>query len=109
MTHAVALAPCAADLEQVGEIGGEAEGKPQPLRSIFELAPTRFFGLMPGTLAAPHGFGAKVLSVFADPAEPGRSAHRGVVVLFDRVVVVPPSGSVTVVLWLSLLPDTPSR
>ena len=61
-----------------------SEGKPQPLRSIFELAPAKFFGLMPGALAAPHGFGAKVLSVFGDPAQPGRSAHRGVVVLFDR-------------------------
>ncbi len=61
-----------------------ADGKPQPLRTIFEIAPAKHFGLMPGTLAAPHGFGAKVLSVFADPAAPGRSAHRGVVVLFDR-------------------------
>jgi ornithine cyclodeaminase len=61
-----------------------ADGKPQPLRSIVEIAPAKFFGLMPGMLAAPHGFGAKVLSVFADPAQPGRSAHRGVVVLFDR-------------------------
>jgi ornithine cyclodeaminase/alanine dehydrogenase-like protein (mu-crystallin family) len=61
-----------------------AEGKPQPLRSIIEIAPAKFFGLMPGALAAPHGFGAKVLSVFADPAQPGRSAHRGIVVLFDR-------------------------
>jgi ornithine cyclodeaminase len=76
-----------------------AEGKPQPLRTIFELAPARFFGLMPGTLAAPHGFGAKVLSVFADPAEPGRSAHRGVVVLFDRenghVTCIADAGEVT--------------
>ncbi|MGB6489805.1 MAG: ornithine cyclodeaminase family protein [Steroidobacteraceae bacterium] len=76
-----------------------AEGKPQPLRSIFELAPARFFGLMPGTLAAPHGFGAKVLSVFADPAEPGRSAHRGVVVLFDResghVTCIADAGEIT--------------
>lgn len=61
-----------------------ADGKPQPLRSIVEIAPARLFGLMPGTLAAPHGFGAKVLSVFADPAQPGRAPHRGVVVLFDR-------------------------
>lgn len=61
-----------------------AAGKPQPLRSIVEIAPTKLFGLMPGTLSAPHGFGAKVLSVFADPEQPGRSAHRGVVVLFDR-------------------------
>jgi len=61
-----------------------ADGKPQPLRSIFEIAPAKAFGMMPGTLVAPQGFGAKVLSVFADPARPGRSAHRGVVVLFDR-------------------------
>ena len=62
----------------------QRRGKPQPLRSIFEIAPAKLFGVMPGTLAAPHGFGAKVLSVFADPAHQGRSAHRGVVVLFDR-------------------------
>ncbi len=61
-----------------------ADGKPQPLRSIVEIAPAKLFGLMPGTLAAPHGFGCKVLSVFGDPAHPGRSAHRGIVVLFDR-------------------------
>jgi len=61
-----------------------AEGKPQPLRSIVEIAPAKLFGLMPGALAAPHGFGAKVLSVFADPAQPGRAAHRGIVVLFER-------------------------
>lgn len=61
-----------------------ADGTPQPLRSIIEIGPSRLFGLMPGTLAAPGGFGAKILSVFADPAAPGRSAHRGVVVLFDR-------------------------
>lgn len=64
--------------------GFSADGRPQPLRSIVEIAPARLFGLMPGMLAAPHGFGAKVLSVYADPAQPGRSAHRGVVVLFDR-------------------------
>ena len=76
-----------------------ADGKPQPLRTIFELAPARLFGLMPGTLAAPHGFGAKVLSVFGDPARPGRSAHRGVVVLFDResgdVTCIADAGEVT--------------
>ncbi|HUA27126.1 MAG TPA: ornithine cyclodeaminase family protein [Steroidobacteraceae bacterium] len=76
-----------------------ADGKPQPLRSIFELAPARFFGLMPGTLAAPQGFGAKVLSVFGDPARPGRSAHRGVVLLFDRdsgeVTCIADAGEVT--------------
>ena len=76
-----------------------ADGKPHPLRSIFEIAPDKLFGLMPGTLAAPHGFGAKVLSVFADPQQQGRSAHRGVVVLFDRdsgrVACIADAGEVT--------------
>lgn len=76
-----------------------ADGRPQPLRNIFEIAPDKFFGLMPGTLAAPHGFGAKLLSVFGDPAQPGRSAHRGVVVLFDRetgeVTCIADAGEVT--------------
>jgi hypothetical protein len=31
------------------------------------------------------------------------------VVVFERVVVVPPSGSVCVLVWLSELPATPSR
>jgi ornithine cyclodeaminase len=76
-----------------------ADGKPQPLRQIFEIAAGKFCGLMPGALVAPHGFGAKLLSVFDDPAQPGRSAHRGVVVLFDHgsghVVCVADAGEVT--------------
>ena len=64
--------------------GFSADGKPQPLRSIFELAPARFFGLMPGTLAAPAWVRRQGVVGVADPAEPGRAAHRGVVVLFDR-------------------------
>ncbi|HEY2037402.1 MAG TPA: ornithine cyclodeaminase family protein [Steroidobacteraceae bacterium] len=76
-----------------------ADGKPQPLRSIFEIAPAKLFGVMPGTLTAPCGFGAKVLSVFADPGQPGRSAHRGVVVLFDRdrggVTCIADAGEIT--------------
>ena len=76
-----------------------ADGKPQPLRSIFEIAPAKLFGVMPGTLAAPHGFGAKVLAVFADPQQQGRSAHRGIVVLFDRdsgqVACIADAGEVT--------------
>jgi ornithine cyclodeaminase len=76
-----------------------AHGKAQPLRSIIEIAPARHFGLMPGMLAAPRGFGAKVLSVYGDPAHPGHSAHRGVVVLFDResgrVTCIADAGEVT--------------
>lgn len=61
-----------------------AHGRPQPLRSIVEIAPSKLFALMPGSLGEPDGFGAKMFSVFPDPAHPGHSFHRGVVVLFDR-------------------------
>lgn len=78
-----------------------AAGTAQPLRSIFEIAPGKLFGLMPGSLADPEGFGAKVISVFPDPQRPGRTAHRGVVVLFDRgsgeVACIADAGAVTAI------------
>jgi ornithine cyclodeaminase len=40
------------------------------------------FGVMPGGSAGPNGFGAKVVSVFADPAH-GHSRHQGLVLAFD--------------------------
>ncbi|HEY3951093.1 ornithine cyclodeaminase family protein [Phenylobacterium sp.] len=55
----------------------------QLLRTHLDLGPGRIFGLMPGALAVDGYFGAKLVSVFADPARPGRSLHRGVVVLFE--------------------------
>ena len=61
-----------------------ADGTPQPLREIITLGANRLFGLMPGALVSPQGFGAKILSVYADRADTGRSRHQGVVVLFDR-------------------------
>lgn len=74
-------------------------------RAILPLAAGGLLGLMPGTLPAasarlPHGcFGAKLVSVFEDPDRPGRSAHRGVVVLFDgadgRPVCVAEAGAIT--------------
>src|SRR5262245_29226318 len=60
------------------------DGTPQPLRNIVTLAPHKLFGLMPGALPAPDTFGAKILSVFGDPQRPGRTAHQGIVILFDR-------------------------
>ncbi|WP_206239909.1 ornithine cyclodeaminase family protein [Novosphingobium terrae] len=56
--------------------------KPQPLRSILPLEEGQLFALMPGQLSDGTGFGAKVISVFADQDNPSRSAHRGLVVLF---------------------------
>ena len=57
----------------------------QPLRQIAEIAPERRFALMPGVLGPDRGFGAKVISVYGDADRPGRSTHRGIVVLFDPV------------------------
>lgn len=61
-----------------------AAGTPQPLRSITTLAPGKLFALMPGSLTAPEGMGAKVITAYMEPDRPGRSRHRGIVVLFDR-------------------------
>jgi len=66
-----------------------ADGTPQPLRSITTIAPGKLFALMPGSLVAPQGMGAKVITAYAEPDRPGRSRHRGIVVLFDRDSGVP--------------------
>ncbi len=60
------------------------EGREQPLRSITPVREGRLFALMPGMSAGEPGFGAKLISVFRDPAKGGRSSHRGVVVLFEE-------------------------
>lgn len=76
-----------------------AHGRPQPLRSIVEIAPTKLMGLMPGSLENSEGFGAKVVSVFPDPRRPGHSFHRGIVALFDgdsgRLECIADAGEVT--------------
>lgn len=69
--------------------GFTAEGKPAPLREIVTIAPGDFFASMPGTLAAPHGFGAKVVSAFHGVGEGGRSRHQGLVLLFDHTSGAP--------------------
>jgi ornithine cyclodeaminase len=69
--------------------GFTAEGRPAPLRQILTIAPGDFFASMPGMLAAPNGFGAKVVAAFHDPAQAGRSKHRGVVILFDHASGAP--------------------
>src|SRR4051812_27409450 len=57
--------------------------RPQPLRQIFTVGNNDMFGTMPGELAALSTFGAKLVSVFADPDRPGRTRHQGVVVAYD--------------------------
>ncbi|ROO89095.1 ornithine cyclodeaminase [Actinocorallia herbida] len=50
---------------------------------VAAFAPGGLLGAMPGYVPG-LGLGAKLVSVFADPGHAGRSAHRGVVVLFDE-------------------------
>jgi ornithine cyclodeaminase len=57
--------------------------RPQPLRQIFTVGDNDMFGTMPGELATLSTFGAKLISVFADPQRPGRTRHQGVVVAYD--------------------------
>jgi ornithine cyclodeaminase len=60
-----------------------SDERPQPLRQIFTVGKDQMFGTMPGELAAFSTFGAKLVSVFADPQRPGRTRHQGVVVAYD--------------------------
>lgn len=53
------------------------------LRSFIGMGENRTFAQMPAALATDGYFGAKVVSVFADPDDPSHRAHRGVVVLFE--------------------------
>jgi len=57
--------------------------RPQPLRQIFTVGDDQMFGTMPGELAALSTFGAKLVSVFDDPDQPGHTRHQGVVVAYD--------------------------
>jgi ornithine cyclodeaminase len=61
-----------------------SEARDQPLRSILPVREGRLFALMPGLAAGEPGFGAKLISVFRDPARGGRAAHRGIVALFEE-------------------------
>jgi ornithine cyclodeaminase len=54
----------------------------QPLRQIWPVGDGAW-GIMPGDLAALSTFGAKLVSVFADPERPGCTRHQGVVVAYD--------------------------
>lgn len=53
------------------------------LRSFIGMGEGRTFAQMPAALAVDGWFGAKLVSVFADPADPAHRAHRGLVVLFE--------------------------
>ena len=53
------------------------------LRSFIGMGEGRTFAQMSAALAIDGYFGAKLVSVFADPADPAHRAHCGVVVLFE--------------------------
>jgi len=55
----------------------------QLLRSFISMGDGRTFAQMPAALGTQSWFGAKLVSVFADPANPGHKAHKGLVILFD--------------------------
>lgn len=55
----------------------------QLLRTMIGMGEGRTFAQMPGTLGDDDMFGAKMISVFADPANPGTRRHRGVIILFE--------------------------
>src|SRR5689334_2493980 len=57
--------------------------RPQPLRQIWPIGDGQMWGIMPGDLSALSTFGAKLVSVFADPERPSCTRHQGVVVAFD--------------------------
>lgn len=71
------------------------------LRSFIGMGSNRTFALMPAALSVDGYFGAKLVSVFADPSDPSHRAHRGVVVLFEGVngepVCVADAGAVTMI------------
>jgi ornithine cyclodeaminase len=53
------------------------------LRSFIGMGEGRIFAQMPAALSTDGYFGAKLVSVFAEPDNPTHRAHRGVVVLFE--------------------------
>jgi ornithine cyclodeaminase len=64
--------------------GLSEDRREQPLRHITTVNENRLFALMPGLATGEPGFGAKLISVFHYPERAGRSAHRGVVTLFEE-------------------------
>lgn len=73
----------------------------QLLRSIIPLAAGHLFGVMPGAMGEAGPFGAKLISVFPDNFEKGRSSHQGLVVLFapntGEAVCVVDAGEITAI------------
>ena len=61
----------------------------QLLRTMIHMGEGRTFAQMPGSLGDDAMFGAKMISVFADPENPGTRRHRGVIAMFEPERGVP--------------------
>jgi len=100
--HAVAeglsLAGCmtAVRSAMIALSAGETRQLPRTMICVGER---KTFAQMPGALGQDGYFGAKLVSVFGDPERPGRTAHHGLVVLFEgesgHPVCVADAGAVT--------------
>lgn len=71
------------------------------LRSFIAMGEGRTFAQMPAALGVDGWFGAKLVTVFADPDEPSHRAHRGLVILFEgdrgEPVCIADAGTVTLI------------
>jgi alanine dehydrogenase len=60
-----------------------------PLRTVMPLGGGNALGIMPGALADPPCYGAKLLSLFPGNPAHGRSSHAGMMVLFNAETGLP--------------------
>jgi ornithine cyclodeaminase len=80
-----ALMPMAAciDLMATTMVAVSAGRARIPLRQVMAASAGGMFGIMPGYLAEPEGFGIKLLSLFPGNPAAGLSSHLGLVLLFE--------------------------
>jgi ornithine cyclodeaminase len=94
----LSLADCMAAVRtaMIALSAGETRQLP---RTMIPVGTRKTFAQMPGALGLDDYFGAKLVSVFGDPERPGRTAHHGVVVLFEgesgHPVLIADAGAVT--------------
>ncbi len=81
---AALIAPLEAAMRSVSRRQAEL-----PLRSVTPVGGRNRLGVMPGSLASPAGYGAKLLSLFPDNPAQGRSSHSGVMLIFDVATGLP--------------------
>lgn len=72
---------CIAAMEQAMRTLSAGTTRQLP-RTMIGMGAERTFAQMSGSLADDGVFGSKLISVFADPANPGQRRHRGLITLF---------------------------